>query len=363
MAGTYDQLKILEDYTHEMFMVADKEFRQIINAETGGTLVSVSRPTPGDFYTKTYWGSETDLVDIEAPNVQTTATEAELKKVQQVDIKTAITSKKIKWQNIANRWAGYPVDDQAVKGAQRIVGLMMKKKIQALVSSLVACFARGLLSSGKDTEVEKAILVKSSTAASTPAEEMDIAKIVEGKMRLGDDYGEITGAIMHSGAFTKLNLRNLSQYSELFSGQYGTNFVTRTADGIPVYVTDNPILTYTPSGGVPKYRTLLLKPGAATIYENNDFDSNIETSNDHTWIERSYKAEQSFNIGVDAFTWASLTAVHPKLGTTAIASGATQGLKSNAGVLDNPASWARVGVAEARPVLLKNLPGVMVITQ
>ena len=359
---TYANLKILEDYTHEMFMVADKEFRTIINTETGGTLTSVSRPTPGDFYTKTYWGSETDLVDIESPNTQTTATDAELKKVQQVDIKTAISSKKILWQNIANRWAGYPVDDQAVKGAQRIVGLIMKKKVQALVASLVACFSRGLLTTGKDTEVEKAILNKSPTAASTPAEEMDILKIIEGKMRLGDDYGEITGAIMHSGAFAKLNIRNISQFSELFSGQYGTNFVMRTADGIPVYVTDNPALTFTPTGGVPKYRTLLLKPGAATIYENNDFDSNIETSNDKTWIERSLKAEVSFNIGIDAFTWASLTAIHPKIGTTA-GTGLLIGLHTDAGVLDNPGSWRRVGVSESRPVLVKNLPGVMVISQ
>jgi len=359
---TYSNLKILEDYTHEMFMVADKEFRQIINAETGGTLQSVVRPTDGNYHIKTYWGGETDLVDIEAPNVQTTASTAELKKVQQVDIKTAITSKKVFWQNIANRWGGYPVDDQAVKGAQRIVSLMMKKKVQALVAALVACFSRGLLASGKDTEVEKAILNKSPTAASTPAEEMDISKVIEGKMRLGDDYEEVTGAIMHSGAFSKMNLRNLSQYSELFSGQYGTNFVTRTADGIPVYVTDNPALTFTPTGGVPKYRTLLLKPGAATIYENNDFDSNVDTDNDKTWLERSYKAEQTFNIGIDAFTWDSLTAIHPKLGTTN-GTGLLMGLHTDSGVLDNPASWKRVGVAESRPVLKKNLPGVMVITQ
>ena len=360
MAGTYDQLKRLQEYTQELYMVADTEFRQILNSDTGGTLVSVSRPKDGDFFTGTFWGSETDLVRLEAPNVLTTANEKELKRIQQVDIKTAITTDKIIWQRIANRWTGLPPDDQAAKGAERIIRLMMKTKINSLVSSLVAFFARGLLTTGKDTVIEEVIDDQGGAAAGAGFE-LDISKIISAKMKFGDLYGEISGVILHSGAFTKMQLRNLSQYQQLFT--YGTNFVTVTSEGLPMYVTDNPALTYT-TGGVTRYRTLLLTPGAATIFENNDFDDNVDVSNDQTWIGRSYKAETTFNIGIKAGTWANTANVHPKIGTTA-ATGKLIGLHTDTGVLDNPASWARVGTtgSENRGVTKKEMPGVMLISQ
>lgn len=360
MAGTYDKLKILEEYTQELYMVADKQFRTILNAETGGTITSMSRPKDGDYFQKVYWGSETDLVKLEAPNVQGSAAEKELARISQIDIRCGATSDKVKWQRIALRWGGLPDNEIATRAAQRIVDLMLKKRVEAVVASLVACFARGMLTSGKDTEVEKVIQSDPGTTVDA-TKQIDMGKIIEAKNKLSDDYMQITGVIMHGGAFGQMNLRNLTQYSELFSGMYGRNFVTRTSEGLPIYVTDNPALTYV-TNNVSKYRTLLLKPDAASIFEQNDFDSNIEGDNDKTWIERSYKAESSFNIGIDGFTWANVANRFPKLGSTNLPANLT-GLKSDTGVLDNPASWARVGVAESRGIDFKNLPGVMLVTQ
>ena len=361
MAGTYDQLVQFQDYMREMYMQADLEFRQAINAETGGTITMVTRPTPGNFFPKTTYGREDDLVRNEAPNVRGSATEKQLKQIQQVDIKTGVTSDKIYVQDIANRWSGRSADEQLVLGAQEIIRQMMKNKVTVAYACLVAFLSRGLLTSGKDTEIEKVILDKTTGNTAVAAQQMDLGKLLEAKSVFNDRRDDITGIVMHGACFGKMQARNLASYSDLFSGRFGSNFAVTDSEGTPIYRTDNPALTFT-EGNVTKYRTLLLTRDAVTVYNSGQFSSNIEGSNENTWIEHSYKAEDIYNIGIKAGTWASTTAVHPKLGTTA-GTGKLAGLHTDAGVLDNPASWARLGVAESKPVTFKHLPGVMLITQ
>lgn len=359
MAGTYDQLIMFEDYMREIYMQADLEFRQSVGAETGGTIEVVTRPTPGDYFPKQTYGREDGLVHSEAPNVRGNATEKELTQIQQVDIKTGLASDKIYWQDIANRWAGRSPDEQMVLAAQEISAQMLKEKVRTVYASLVSLFARGLLSSGKDTVIEQVIDDQSGSAANV-ANQMDLGKLLGAKAKLHDRYDDIAAIIMHGQCFGQMQIRNITQYSDLFSGRFGTNFVRTDSEGTPIYVTDNPALVYTDT--VRKFRTLLLKRGAATVYESGAFSSNIEGSNDKTWIEHSYKAEDIFNIGLMAGTWASLTALRPKLGALA-ASGKLGGLSTASGALNNPGSWARLGVAEGHGVSFKHLPGVMLLTQ
>ena len=62
------------------------------------------------------------------------------------------------------------------------------------------------------------------------------------------------------------------------------------------------------------------------------------------------------------FTWSNIANVHPLIGTTN-ATGALAGLHTDTGVIDNPASWARVGVAEGKGIMAKEMPGVMLLHQ
>lgn len=358
MAGTYDQLQVLQDHAYRAFQVTDTTFRQIINAETGNTLVIQSRPTPGNFYTDVYWGNDADKVSLEAPNVQSPVTNDQFKQVAQVDIKTGAVMKPYEWQSIGAQWIGISPEQQAMVWGRTAAESFMRKKIESLVASLVACFGKGQLTSGKDTEIEKVIDNQSGSTASA-ANKIDLAKLIQARGKFGDLFGALTGVIMHSGAYFAMHDRNLSQYQQLFS--YGTVFVDRTIGGLPIFVTDLPILTFVQSG-VTKYRTLLLRPMAAMLYENGDYQQHFDVSNGKTWIETTVQAQQTFNVKIRAMTWASTSAIHPKLGTTS-ATGLLTGLKTNAGVLDNPASWNRVGTAEGKAVTFKELPGVMLVTQ
>ena len=368
MAGTYDQLQVLQDHAYRAFQVTDTTFRQIINDETGNTLVIQSRPTPGNFYTDVYWGNDRDKVSLEAPNVQNTVTNQQFRQVSQVDIKTGAVMQPYEWQSIGAQWIGITPEQQAMVWGRTAAESFMRKKIEALVASLVAFFSKGLNTAGtavggggSDTEVAK-VLDDQSGSSENDANKLDAGKLLQAQGKFGDMFGALSGVIMHSGAFFGMQGRNLDQYQRLFS--YGTVFVDRTLIGLPIFVTDLPILTFR-QGSVTKYRTLLLRPMAGMLYENGDYQQHFDISNGKTWIETTVQAQQTFNVKIRAATWANTSNIHPKLGTT---DGANLliGTHTNAGVLDNRASWERVGNVgsdKSRAVTFKELPGVMMYSQ
>lgn len=366
MAGTYDKLKIFNQYAHMAFQYADTTFRQILNDQTGGTITSQVRPKDGNYCIESYWANDANQAVLEAPNVQATVSGEEFTQVQRVDIKVGCRMKQYQWQNFATRWAGIPDDQQGALWGRTVAESFNRRKIESVVSSLVACFVKGMLTSGKDTEIEKIIDDQSGSSTQVAANErrLDLSKLIVARGKFGDAFSDITGVIMHSGAFFGMQAENLRSFQELFL--YPGSFVTRSPDGLMFFVTDLPVLTYQ-KNSVNNYRTLLLRPMAATIFENNDFRQHIEDSNGKTWIETTAQAQQSFNIGVKGMTWADTTKVHPKLGSTSRATNAATAqfshTTSDSGVLDNPASWARIGTSESKPLTFKELPGVMLISQ
>lgn len=370
--ATYDKLKIFNQYAHLAFQYSDTTFRQILNEQTGGTITTEVRPKDGNYCIESYWANDANQAVLEAPNVQAAVTGEEFTQVQRVDIKVGCRMKQYQWQNFATRWAGLPDDQQGALWGRTVAESFNRRKIESVVSSLVACFVKGLLPTGKDTEIEKVIDDQSGPANQTVANDkrLDVSKLIVARGKFGDAFSDITGVIMHSGAFFNMQAENLRNFQELFL--YPGSFVTRSPDGLMFFITDLPVLTYQ-KNSVTNYRTLLLRPMAATIFENNDFRQHIEDSNGKTWIETTAQAQQSFNVGVKGMTWANTANVTPKLGTTSridTTSSATRNATANlshtttdSGVLDNPASWARIGTAESKPITKKELPGVMLISQ
>ena len=366
MAGTYDKLKIFNQYAHMAYQYSDTTFRQILNEQSGGTITSQVRPKDGNYCIESYWANDADQAELEAPNVQATVSGEEFTQVQRVDIKVGCRMKQYQWQNFATRWAGIPDDQQGALWGRTVAESFNRKKLESVVSALVACFAKGLTATGitTDSEITKLIDDQSGTTTAADDKRLDLSKIIVARGKYGDMFGAIKAVVMHSGAFFGMQGENLRSFQELFL--YDGAFVLRSPDGLMFYVTDMPILTYQ-HGSIPKYRTLLLREMAATIYENGDFRQHIEDSNGKTWIETTAQAQQSFNLGIKGMTWHDITKVHPKIGTTSLrtntATDIVNGLHSDSGVIDNPNSWSRIGTAESKPLTKKELPGVMLLSQ
>ena len=361
--ATYDQLAILQRWAVHTFRYTDVSYRKILNEQTGGTIVSVTQDTPGNYFEDVYWGNDPDIVVLDDPGDNATATAAELKQIKIRDVKVAARANMYEWQSIAARWMRSSPQAIAQVWGRTVAESMLKVRVKAAMNALVACFSKGLkndgtLAAGGDTELFKVIRNDSGTTASD-ANKMDIAKLIAARGQFGDLFGEITGVIMHSGAYFAMQGRNLSQFNELF--MYGNSFITRTADGMPIFVTDNPILTFA-EGTVTKYRTLLLRPMAVVIRDHSDFEALIDRQSGTKWINTRAQAQQTFSIYIKGMTYTA-TVAHPVFAAATSTAKLLTGVGTTANALDNPASWGRGGVTEGKPLTAKEMPGVMLITQ
>ena len=363
--ATYDELKILQDHAYSAYRYEDLTHRSVLGQATGGAITVENRePTPGNFYERVRYGNDRDIIKGAAPNTQATVAAGDRKEFKQVsiiDIKSGAVADHYVWQDVGLQWINRPTTELATIYGETVGESMAYYKTKFIISALLACFGRGLLSSGKDTVVESVIDDQSGSAVSNN-NKLDSKKLFLAKRKFGDRFGRLGGYIMHSEAFFTMIERNFDQFQQLFTVG---NIVTYSGiDGTPIYVSDIPALKYVTTGpAITKYRTLLLRPRAATIYSNNDFRLRIDTDRlGSTWLETLAQAQETFSIGIEGFTWADTTKVHPLIGTTA-ATGALAGLHTNDGVIDNPASWLRVGVGESKGITAKDMPGVMLIHQ
>lgn len=359
--ATYTHLKILERWAVHSFQYADISFRRILNEMTGNTIVSESSRTPGSYFQDVYWANEQDAVVLDNPAVQATATDEEFSQLSQFDIKVAARMKPFIWQGIAHKWMNSTPRQQAIIWGRTLAESMMKLKVNAITQSLVATFGLGLLSSGKDTVVETAIDDQSGGTSAANDKRLDFAKLVNAQYKFGDMAGLITGCIMHSGAYVSMFNENLRAYSAILV--YPGLLFTRTLTGLPIFVTDNPILKFDHSG-VTKYRTLLLTPRSAILRDHTDLEVLIEKSGGMKWIQTRAQAEQTFSLKIKAMSWKDQSKVHPEFASAKSPNTSLlSGIGSTADAIDTPGSWRRVGMAESAGLPLRELAGVMVISQ
>lgn len=362
MASNFGDLNVMNSYAYSEYQVADTLFREFLNARSGGAIVIENReagPKEGDYHTENFWGSEPDKARFESPSVQTSTTARRFKMVKQVDIRLGMVFDQYEWQSMSSDWIGRPPEEQARLFARTVQESFARKYQEAAGAVLTATFSRGLLSSGKDTVVETVIHDIGGGTTPDTTKRLDMNQITQARLRMGDMYEEAAVVLMHTGAYAGMTGKNLEDYKELFV--FGNNVQQRTTEGLPIFLTDLPILTFT-QGTATKYRTFILKRRAIVIYDNGRTRMNFDTSNGETWINDTAQAQTFFNIKPLGYTWSDTDDVRPKLGTTA-ATGKLAGLHTDSGVLDNPASWARIGVSEGRPYTKKELAGVMIIHQ
>ena len=357
--ATYNNLAILQRWAIHTYRYMDISYRRIINEQTGGTVVSQMTDTPGSYFQDVKWANEQDAMVLDDPSNQATVTPKELKQISQFDVKVAARSTHFQWQRIAFRWMRENPERAARTWARTIAESSFKLRNSAIFSALMACFYRGI-GTGKDTEIEKIIDDQSGTTASD-ANKLDVAKLLEAQGKYGDLYGDIRGIVIHSAPFFTMQARNLTTYNELF--MYPGTFTTMTNTGLPMFVTDNPILAFT-HNGVKKYRTMFLRSEAAILRDHSDFDMLIDTTGGQKWINTTAQAEQTYSLCIKGMSWKTRSAVHPifaaaKSPNTSLA----HGLGTTANAIDTPGSWERVGTAESAPLVARELPGILLITQ
>lgn len=156
----------------------------------------------------------------------------------------------------------------------------------------------------------------------------------------GDRSQDLRVWVMHSASQTELYVNALNNMERLFT--WGGTTVNRDAQGRIMIITDSPALVTTVTGDNTKvaYNNLLLKQGAATVGQENDWFANEETKNGQENIVRTYQAQWSYSLAVDGFAWDT----------------ATGGKSPNDAALMSAANWDRVST------YVKDLPGAILKT-
>lgn len=126
-----------------------------------------------------------------------------------------------------------------------------------------------------------------------------LASMNKGAALFGDRSQAIQAWVMHSKSAHDLYDQSLTNSNRLFT--FGNVQVMEDGFGRPFIITDSPSLI---TAGTPDvYHSCGLVSGALVVEQNNDFDSNIETSNGNENIQRTYQAEWTYNLGMKGYTW------------------------------------------------------------
>lgn len=123
-----------------------------------------------------------------------------------------------------------------------------------------------------------------------------LAALNIGASKFGDRSQAIVAWVMHSKAIFDLYGQALTNTNRLF--QFGNVRVIEDGFGRPLVVTDSPSLLATA-----KYHSCGLVSGGIMVDQNNDFISNIETTNGDENIGRTFQAEWSYNLGMKGYAW------------------------------------------------------------
>lgn len=148
---------------------------------------------------------------------------------------------------------------------------------------------------------------------------------------MGDRSGMLASWVMHSKVAHDIYGAAITNSNRLFT--FGTVNVMQDGFGRPFIVTDSSSLV--DSGSPGGYSTLGLMPGAVMCERNNDFQSNIETSNGKENITRTYQAQWTYNVGVKGYKWnTSVTSpTDAELATEANWTKVATSIKDTAGIL------------------------------
>jgi len=150
--------------------------------------------------------------------------------------------------------------------------------------------------------------------------------------KFGDASQKLVAWVMHSKPMFDIYATALANAERLF--QFGNVRVIEDGFGRPLIVTDSPALLST------TYRTFGLVSGGLMVDQNNDFTSNVETTNGDENIQRTYQAEWSYNVGLRGFKWDK----------------ANGGASPNDTALGTATNWDRYATSD------KDLAGVQLIT-
>lgn len=275
-------LAVFNEYAYEAKTEVLRQQIALFNAATNGAIVLRAGANEGDYNEAASWKKISGLVKRRNAYGSGAQTPKTLEHIIDRSVKVAAGTPPVSMPPGQFKWIQRnPEEGGAVYGQQLAVDAMADMLNTAILAGAVAIGAN-------------ANVIVDATAGVA-----NMGTFVTGASKFGDRASDLLCWVMHSKPLFDIYGQSLTNSASLFS--FGTINVRQDGFGRNFVVTDSPALMYTSSGQ--KYRTMGLTSGAITVEENNDFTSNVDTSNGDENIQRTIQAEWTYNMSVKGYAW------------------------------------------------------------
>lgn len=287
---------------------------QLFNEASAGaiTLISTSENV-GDFTMKASFKQIANLVRRrDVYNGSTAVAASRLQQLQNNSVKVPSGTSPIIFEAAQYAWVQQNPEQAAIVIGEQLAVAMMQDMLNTAIIGAVAA-------------ISSQARVNHNAAA-----ELTFGDLVQGAGKFGDRMARVAAWVMHSKSLTDLFGEAVNNNSNLFV--YDTISVVADPFGRRFVMTDSDGLV-----DASKYKTLGLVSGAVMVEQNNDFRSNITTTNGTENIQDSYQAEWSYNLGLLGYSWNMTTGgkapTNAAIGTAASWQKTASDIKDTAGVM------------------------------
>lgn len=288
--STLSQLQVFNRYAYLALTEVIDQQVELFNAASNGTITLQSSAHQGDYEDAAFWKNIAGLVKRRNAYGSGAVAEKDLEQLLDTSVKVAASTPPVSIPPARMRWIQRSPEEQGTVYGQQLAKAMMQDLLNSSISATYAALSQvttgGLYGTG---------IVYDGTA-----DTMTPTALMQGQKLFGDRYSAIEAWVMHSKPLHDLWIDNLTNAERLF--KYESIAIIADPLGRRFIVSDSPALIAT-TPNPDEYHTLGLVSGASYVGQNNDFDSNIESSNGDENILRTIQSEWSFNLAVKGFAW------------------------------------------------------------
>lgn len=288
--STLSQLQVFNRYLYlSMTEVIDQQI-ELFNAASAGTITLQSSNHQGDYNDAAFWQLISGLVKRRNSRGSGAVAQKDLEQLLDTSVKVAAGTPPVSIPPGRMTWIQRNPEEQGTVYGQQLAKAMMQDMLNTAITGVYAALS----------QVTTGGVTGNGVVYDGTADTMTPTALVQGQKLFGDRGSAIKAWIMHSKVINDLWIDNLTNTERLF--KYESVSINADPFGRLFIVTDSDsLIATTPTPD--EYHTLGLVPGAVYVGQNNDFDSNIETSNGDENILRTIQSEWTYNLGVKGFAW------------------------------------------------------------
>ena len=278
----HSDMQIFDEYVYTTFTETIDQQVMLFNEATRGAIILTSESNQGDYKYQAFYKAFTTQARRRDVYNKSAVTAQDLSQESLVSVKVGLGHGPFAFDVSQFSYVQRNLEEAAIAIGEQVAAATMQDKLNTAVGAARA-----------------AIVNQGSLDYDGTSGTLDIGDLNKGAALFGDKAQDILCWVMHSKAYFDLTDAAITNTNQLF--EFGTINVTTDGFGRPLVVSDIPELVI--SGTPDNYHTLGLVSSGIVVEDNGDFQSNTQTNNGQSNIERTWQAESTYQIQLKGYSW------------------------------------------------------------